>query len=118
MRHALALGDDRQGVGIPLGQLVAFGHLLALVLEQAGAVGHAMARLLAAVVVDEDDLAVARHHHQLPLAVGHHVAVDHLHVVSKADSMLDCSAPLWAAPPMWNVRIVSWVPGSPIDWPR
>jgi hypothetical protein len=21
-----------------------------------------------------------------------------------------------AAPPMWNVRIVSWVPGSPIDW--
>ena len=22
----------------------------------------------------------------------------------------------WAAPPMWKVRIVSWVPGSPIDW--
>ena len=21
-----------------------------------------------------------------------------------------------AAPPMWKVRIVSWVPGSPIDW--
>ena len=21
-----------------------------------------------------------------------------------------------ATPPMWNVRIVSWVPGSPIDW--
>ena len=21
-----------------------------------------------------------------------------------------------AVPPMWNVRIVSWVPGSPIDW--
>ncbi len=19
-------------------------------------------------------------------------------------------------PPVWNVRIVSWVPGSPIDW--
>jgi len=22
----------------------------------------------------------------------------------------------WAVPPMWKVRIVSWVPGSPIDW--
>src|SRR5213078_589005 len=22
----------------------------------------------------------------------------------------------WAAPPMWKVRIVSCVPGSPIDW--
>ena len=21
-----------------------------------------------------------------------------------------------AAPPMWKVRIVSWVPGSPMDW--
>ena len=24
------------------------------------------------------------------------------------------SAP--ATPPVWNVRMVSWVPGSPIDW--
>ena len=22
----------------------------------------------------------------------------------------------WAAPPIWKVRMVSWVPGSPIDW--
>ena len=34
---------------------------------------------------------------------------------SKFDSMNDCSE-IWAAPPMWNVRMVSWVPGSPIDW--
>ena len=33
---------------------------------------------------------------------------------SKFDSMNDCSE-IWAAPPMWNVRMVSWVPGSPID---
>ena len=31
-------------------------------------------------------------------------------------SMVDCSARREAAPPMWNVRIVSCVPGSPIDW--
>ena len=29
---------------------------------------------------------------------------------------LDCSTEELAAPPMWNVLIVSWVPGSPIDW--
>jgi hypothetical protein len=35
-------------------------------------------------------------------------------VPSKFDSMNDWSA-IWAAPPMWKVRIVSCVPGSPID---
>ena len=35
-------------------------------------------------------------------------------VPSKFDSMNDCSL-ICAAPPMWNVRMVSWVPGSPID---
>ena len=30
-------------------------------------------------------------------------------------STKDCSAPRWAAPPMWKVRMVSCVPGSPID---
>ena len=33
---------------------------------------------------------------------------------SKFDSMNDWSASC-AAPPMWKVRMVSWVPGSPID---
>ena len=35
-------------------------------------------------------------------------------VPSKLDSMKDESA-IWAAPPMWKVRMVSWVPGSPMD---
>ena len=26
------------------------------------------------------------------------------------------STPRVATPPMWKVRMVSWVPGSPIDW--
>ena len=30
-------------------------------------------------------------------------------------SCLDCSAEPVAAPPMWNVRMVSCVPGSPMD---
>ena len=31
-------------------------------------------------------------------------------------SIADCSAEDCAAPPMWKVRMVSCVPGSPIDW--
>ena len=31
------------------------------------------------------------------------------------DSSVDWSAIRDAVPPMWNVRIVSWVPGSPMD---
>ena len=31
-------------------------------------------------------------------------------------SCVDCSVTRDAVPPMWNVRIVSCVPGSPIDW--
>ena len=34
---------------------------------------------------------------------------------SKFDSSVDWSTTC-AVPPMWKVRMVSWVPGSPIDW--
>jgi hypothetical protein len=32
------------------------------------------------------------------------------------EKIFDSSAVFTATPPMWNVRIVSCVPGSPIDW--
>ena len=35
-------------------------------------------------------------------------------VPSMVDSMLERSADCCAAPPMWKVRMVSWVPGSPM----
>jgi len=31
-------------------------------------------------------------------------------------SCLDSVSTLLAVPPMWKVRMVSWVPGSPMDW--
>ena len=31
-------------------------------------------------------------------------------------SCLEASTTRLAVPPMWKVRMVSWVPGSPIDW--
>ena len=36
-------------------------------------------------------------------------------VPSLVASKKDCSA-TWAVPPMWKVRMVNWVPGSPMDW--
>ena len=30
--------------------------------------------------------------------------------------MLSSTTSADAAPPMWKVRMVSWVPGSPMDW--
>ena len=46
--YAVDLGHDRAGVGIPLGQLGATFHLIAVVDEQACAVGHLVHRPLVA----------------------------------------------------------------------
>ena len=54
---AVLLGDDRNGVGIPFGELLPLGHRRALVGEQLGAVRHAVARLLAARLVEQRQLA-------------------------------------------------------------
>ena len=72
---------------------------------------------LAAGVVDDDDLAVAVHDHDVP---SFFLAMFALRMRTKpsvrASSELCSILPRAAAPPMWNVRIVSCVPGSPIDW--
>ncbi len=77
-RLARLLGDDRQGVRIPLGQLLALGDLGIVVDQQARAVWHAMLGALALVGIDQDQLGVAAHHDRNALAVHHDVAVAHL----------------------------------------
>ena len=61
-----------------------------------------------------DDRDVAAHDDEFAVGVPRHVRLRILTVPSKFDSMKDWSA-ICAAPPMWKVRIVSCVPGSPID---
>ena len=58
---AVDFGEDRPGVGIPLGQALAALDLVAVVDEQARAEGDAVGRALGAVAVDDDDLHVAAH---------------------------------------------------------
>ena len=82
--------------------------------QQARAVGQPVARLLAAGVVVQHELGGAPEHHVALLAVDHQVGVDQLQVPSTVASTLERSACDCAAPPMWKVRMVSWVPGSPM----
>ena len=57
MGDAVLLGDDRDRVGIPLGEPLARWHPGAVVGEQPRAVGHPVPRLLASGLVEQDDLA-------------------------------------------------------------
>src|SRR6266513_1369876 len=112
MRDAVLLGDDRDRVRVPLGDTVAALDLRALVDEQPRTVGHTMPRLLTARLVEQHHLAVAAHGDRQPRRVDDDVAVLDL------DRRVECSLDrglLCATPPMWKVRIVSCVPGSPMD---
>ena len=83
-RLARLLGDDRQGVGVPFGQLLALGDRRVVVDQQARAVGHAMLGALALGAVDQHQLGVAAHHDGHARAVDHDVAVAHLDVAVMA----------------------------------
>src|SRR5262249_43178897 len=89
-RLAGLLGDDRQGVRIPLRELLALGHRRVAVDQQARAVGHAVLGALALGAVDQHQLGVTAHHNRHALAVDHDVAVAHLDraVVARLDVRL------------------------------
>ncbi len=73
---------------------------------------------LAAGVVDDHELAVAVHDRDGAVLLDRWRFARRMRTKpSVRASSEDCSIlPRAAAPPMWNVRIVSCVPGSPIDW--
>ena len=91
--------------------------LLAVLDHHLGAVGDVVLLELAALGVEDLDLAVARQGDLLARVVDDEVDAD---VLDRAVALgLDVASPPCrgvATPPMWNVRIVSCVPGSPIDW--
>jgi len=83
-RLAGLLGDDRQGVGVPFGHLLALVDRRVVVDQQARAVRHAMLGALALRAVDQHQLGVAAHHHGHARAVDHDIAVAHLDVAVMA----------------------------------
>ena len=116
LHRAGVLGDDRPVVRVPGGELLAGAHLVAVGDEERRAVRHLVALALAAVVVDDGDFAGAADHDHVALRVGDVAhAGGEAHRAGRLGLDVACTAVREAAPPMWNVRIVSCVPGSPID---
>ena len=109
------LGEDRHRERIPLGEQRLRPDLLPVLDEELGAVGERVALALAAGVVGEDELAVAVHRPRGSPACATTCRFSNFTVPSLRDSSVDCSVRTWPMPPMWKVRIVSCVPGSPID---
>src|SRR5690606_16971306 len=69
------LGDDRDGIGVPLRQLVAPLDLGLLLDQQTRPIGDPVTGTLAALLVLKDDLQVAAHHDLHALGVHHDVVV-------------------------------------------
>ena len=110
-------GDDRARQRIPVGQDRAGLDGLVGLDGQRRTVRHLVALALAAMVVLDDDFTRTRDHHQLAFGVADvaHRGVEADHAVglgfhARRDGARE------AAPPMWKVRMVSCVPGSPMDW--
>ena len=53
---------------------------------------------------------------ELAVGVAHDVAVADLRPCPRSEASRNDWSTTCAVPPMWKVRMVSWVPGSPIDW--
>jgi hypothetical protein len=87
-------------------QLLADLDLVALADQDAGTTRDRVLALLAAVVRRDDDST-----RRALRAVG---LLDPGPARGLGDRRDVMSSP--AIPPVWNVRMVSWVPGSPIDW--
>ena len=89
--------------------------LLAVFDLQLGAVHNRVALAFAALLVDHRDRALRfiTTRSPLPLTVvtGSMKRTVPLFLASRRD----CSETRDAVPPMWKVRMVSWVPGSPMD---
>ena len=116
MGDALLLGDDRNGVGIPFGELLA---LASPSCPRRRAAWRRRARDGAPSRGRPRRAAPARSCGPSPpgrLALFMTTLRFLIRTLaSNAASIEDCSAPRCAAPPIWKVRMVSCVPGSPID---
>src|SRR5262249_40309161 len=114
LHHAAGLGEDRNGVRIPLRHHLARLHLLAVALLELGAVDHGIALALALPVglrvVDDRDLAVAVHDHEVAVLALHGDQVDELEetLVAHLEARL-LVAPAGGAPGVARALRERWV---------
>jgi len=108
-------GDDRVVVRVFFDQDLALAHLDAVFGMKDAARRRERPLDFLAFAGEDDNFAAAVHDDGLVLAVDGRADVPVLDGAVVAMRMTVASTCLLAAPPMWNVRMVNWVPGSPID---
>ena len=111
---AVDLGQDRPRIGIPFRDTLAALDLVAFVDLHPRAILDAVHRTLDAIRPFDDDRDIARHDHQVAFGIAREMPVADLHRAVEI-AFEERRSAICAAPPMWKVRIVSCVPGSPID---
>ena len=113
---AANFGQDGHRVRVPLAEDVADFHLFVLGDHQRGPVGNGVLFELAFLRVHDDDFAVAGENDVLALLVDDAADAGVPTRPARRVRISLSSTSREAAPPMWNVRIVSCVPGSPMLW--
>jgi hypothetical protein len=91
---------------------------LAVFDQQMGAVNHRAALPFPAGLAHDGKLAAPPVHDDVvALGILHHIQIQVFDgSPAMRARMSACSTRRLAVPPMWKVRMVSWVPGSPMDW--
>ena len=112
--------EDRDAVRIPDGDLLPALDGVFFLHEQRGTIRHLLAFEFAALGIHQGDEAVALQYDRVAIAFvigdidGVQIAVFDDTGRTGADVVLGRGDV--AEPPVWKVRMVSWVPGSPMDW--
>lgn len=108
-------GNDRNRKRIPFGNLLTFLDLGAFGYQNLGAVRNFVAGFSRSL---PSTITISQLRDNTIIWPSELVTVwlfSSFRTPANGTSTVDCSADLEAAPPMWKVLIVSWVPGSPID---
>jgi len=108
-------GEDREGEGIPFGKNLAVGDVFAVLDAEARAVNDVVALLLA-FFSSTMAISPARFHgEEVPPRPSTNFMSTNLTTPLLRASSVERSETRVAVPPMWKVRMVSCVPGSPMD---
>jgi len=115
LHGAGGFGENREGEGIPFGKDLAVGDVFAVLTAEARTVNHVVALLLAVLFIDDGDQSSAVHGDGGAATTLDMLEVDELDDAVVARFERERSETRVAVPPMWKVRMVSCVPGSPMD---
>ncbi len=113
---AAHFGKDGDGVRIPLAEQGPLLDVAVLLDHQMRTGRHFVLLQLAALGIQQEDFAVAGEDHLLARVVAHDLQAGELDLAGRLERISLSSTARAAVPPIWKVRMVNWVPGSPMLW--